>query len=106
MKFPIFILFLAKGLNATSERNPSEYIGNTKLYDFLLNGYDKRVNAYKNGNLTVIHQAVDMLWMNTVDPSTSSHGVNFDHRNLSLSGYNQSFFIIFFRKKRPFFEHF
>ena len=83
MKFPIFyFLFLVNGLNgndrhADSERNPSEYIGNTRLYEYLFDGYDKRVNAYKNGNLTVIHQAVDVLWMNTIDPSTSSYEGSF-----------------------------
>jgi hypothetical protein len=33
----------------------------------------------------------------------AAHGVNFDHRNLSLNGYNQSFFNYFFFEKK---DHF
>ena len=51
--------------NIEMKNNPLEYTGTTELYDFLYNGYDKRVNARQNGTLSTIYQGLDVIWLNT-----------------------------------------
>ena len=63
-KLMIIIIYFTLVNQFQAERNPLEYTGSTELFDFLLKDYDKRVDAKKDGILSIIHLGIDVLWLN------------------------------------------